>query len=72
MDEKELAGMSLEESFQLLEEIIAKMESREISLEESFQKYQEGMLLLKSCNEKIDRVEKNMLILNENGEVNEF
>ncbi|MDY3919635.1 MAG: exodeoxyribonuclease VII small subunit [Candidatus Limivivens sp.] len=72
MDEKRLEEMSLEEAFQYLEEIIARMESREITLEESFQKYQEGMILLKNCSEKIDRVEKKMLVLNENGEADEF
>ena len=49
-----------------------KMESREITLEEAFEKYQEGMALLKSCNEKIDRVEKKMLVLGENGETDEI
>ena len=42
------------------------------SLEESFQKYQEGMGLVKKCSEKIDAVEKKVLILNENGEAYEF
>ena len=72
MDKRKLAGLSLEESFVLLEDIIGKMESREITLEEAFEKYQEGMALLKSCNEKIDRVEKKMLVLGENGETDEI
>lgn len=72
MDEEKLGELSLEESFQLLEELVAQMETRDITLEESFQKYQQGMALIKSCNDKIDRVEKKMLVLNENGETNEF
>ena len=72
MDEKRLEEMSLEEAFQYLEEIIARMESREITLEESFQKYQEGMILLNNCSEKIDRVDKKMLVRNENGEAEVF
>lgn len=72
MDEGKLGELSLEESFQLLEELVAQMETRDITLEESFQKYQQGMALIKSCNDKIDRVEKKMLVLNENGETNEF
>lgn len=72
MDEKKLEELSLEEAFSKLEEIIAKMENREITLEDSFLKYQEGMALLKSCNEKIDRVEKKILVLNEDGETDEF
>jgi exodeoxyribonuclease VII small subunit len=63
---------TLEESFGELEEIIQALESREISLEDSFTKYKEGMELLKLCNDKIDRVEKQMLILNDRGETDEF
>ena len=48
------------------------MEKEEISLEDSFQLYHKGMDLLKQCNDKIDKVEKKMLILDEEGETHEF
>lgn len=64
--------ISLEESFEKLDEMLNELESPDISLEESFRVYQEGMKLLKQCNETIDRVEKNVLKLNENGELEEF
>lgn len=70
--ETEQKEISLEETFVNLEQSIAKLEAEDISLEESFQIYQEGMKLLKSCNEKIDRVEKEVLKLNESGELDEF
>lgn len=63
---------SIEESFDALEEIAQKLESRETTLEESFQIYQKGMQLLKNCSEKIDTVEKKMLQMDENGELSEF
>lgn len=66
--EKEL---SLEENFEKLEETIALLESEDIPLEEAFQAYSQGMALLKACNEQIDRVEKKVLILGENGDVQE-
>ncbi len=74
MEEKAGKGldMTMEEAFGRLEELLKAMESRDISLEDSFQKYQEGMTLLKACNDKIDTVEKKMLILNESGEADEF
>lgn len=50
--------ISLEESFEKLDEMLNELESPDISLEESFRVYQEGMKLLKQCNETIDRVEK--------------
>lgn len=62
----------LEEAFLKLEETIAEMEREDITLEQSFQKYQKGMELLKNCNEAIDKVEKKVLILNENGVTDEF
>lgn len=76
MEEKKTAetenGINLEASFEKLDEMLNELESPDISLEESFQIYQEGMRLLKQCNEFIDRVEKNVLKLNENGELEEF
>jgi len=72
MAPKKKGEITLEEAFVSLEQTIEALESREISLENSFQKYQEGMELVKQCNEKIDTVEKKMLVLNDNGETDEF
>ena len=63
---------TLEQTFERLEETIGKLEQEDISLEESFRLYKEGMKLIKSCNDRIDKVEKDVLKLNENGELNEF
>lgn len=63
---------SIEELFQILDETVEKLESRDISLEESFRLYEQGMRLLQDCNSKIDTVEKKMLQINENGELSEF
>ena len=67
--EKEL---SLEETFELLEEKLEGLESEDISLEDSFKLYKEGMDLLKQCHEKIDYVEKKVLEINEAGDIVEF
>ncbi len=58
----------LENVFEELDQVVAQLEGAEVSLEESFQLYHKGMELLKECNAKIDAVEKQMLILDENGE----
>ncbi|MEY8353058.1 exodeoxyribonuclease VII small subunit [Lachnospiraceae bacterium 54-53] len=63
---------TIEETFGELEEIIRKLESGESSLEESFQYYETGMKLVKSCNEKIDKVEKKIIVIEENGEDHEL
>ncbi len=64
--------MKLEESFDKLSKIMEELEKPEISLEDSFTLYQEGMKLLKACNDSIDKVEKDLIILSENGEANEL
>ena len=70
--DREEQEISLEEVFAQIEEVIAHLETEEITLEESFQVYQTGMKLLKECGNKIDRVEKEMMQLDENGELSEF
>ena len=63
---------TLEQIFDKLEETIGKLEQEDIPLEEAFKLYKEGMKLIKSCNDRIDKVEKEVLKLNENGELDEF
>ena len=43
-----------------------------MTLEETFALYEKGIRKLKSCNEKIDSVEKKMLLLNGQGELEPF
>lgn len=64
--------MTLEEAFDKVDETIEKLRDENISLEDSFTLYKEGMELLKQCSEKIDTVEKQVLVLNREGEVDEF
>ncbi|MCI6715782.1 MAG: exodeoxyribonuclease VII small subunit [Lachnospiraceae bacterium] len=64
--------LSLEEAFVQIEEVIAHLETEEITLEQSFQEYNRGMQLLKHCNETIDQVEKKVLQINEDGGLDEF
>lgn len=60
---------SLEEGFAQIETMIAQLEQTDISLEDAFHIYEKGMKKLKECNDKIERVAKQMLILNEQGEL---
>lgn len=56
----------------LLDDITRTLEDEEITLEDSFQAYKKGMDLLKICNDKIDKVEKKVMMLNEEGGLDEF
>lgn len=63
---------SIEDILSQVEDTIANLEAEDISLENSFVQYKKGMELLKVCNEKIDAIEKKVLILNGEGETDEF
>ena len=65
-------ALSLEEAFEQIEEVISYLENEEITLEQSFQEYNRGMKLLQHCNDTIDRVEKKVLQINEDGGLDEF
>lgn len=56
---------TIEQTFGELDDILKKMESGEISLEESFDCYEQGIKLVKSCGEKLDKVEKKIIVLQE-------
>ncbi len=72
MSEEVKNGESLEEGFAQVEEMLAKLEEADISLEDAFFLYEKGMKKLKECNDKINSVEKKLLVLNEQGELEEF
>ena len=63
---------TLETAFGKLDKMLETLESSEVSLEDSFRLYKEGMELLHVCSRKIDRVEKKMLQMNEDGTFREF
>lgn len=60
---------SLEDNFSVLEELIEQLEAEDISLEAAFTAYSRGMQVLKQCNEQINRVEKQVMKLNEEGDL---
>ena len=69
---KEELNISLEDAFAKLDLLISELEKPEQSLEASFKAFEEGMQLVKYCNDSIDRVEKKVLILGRDGELDEF
>lgn len=55
----------VEEAFERLEEINARLESQETGLKESLALYAEGVKLVAACKESLEGVEKEIQILNE-------
>ena len=72
MAKKQEEKLTLEEALEMLENTIAKLQSEEITLEESFNLYKEGMDYVKLCSETIDQVEKKVLMLNQEGKLDEL
>ena len=64
--------LSLEEVLGQLDGIVENLSQADCSLEESLELYQQGMNLLKIGNDKIDRVEKQMMEIDKEGELHEF
>ncbi len=65
-------GMPLEELFVQVEQCIAQLENPQISLEDAFRHYEEGIKKLRACNEKVDQIEKKMMFVNSQGELEDF
>lgn len=57
--------LTLEQSFERLNDIIQELQAGELTLEQSFQKYEEGMKMIKNCSDAIDKVEKKLEIVQE-------
>ena len=53
--DKNGADMTIEETFAALDDLIGRLEGGKGSLEDAFKNYEEGMRLVKSCNEKIEK-----------------
>ena len=64
---KKSEKLSIEESFDYLDEVIEKMEDPDISLEDSFALYEKGMQVLKEASKAVDEVEKKVKLIDEEG-----
>ena len=64
--------ITLEERFSNIENILEQMEKGDISLDQSFELYKKGLGEIKAANELLDTVEKEMLVLTANGDLEEF
>lgn len=61
--DKNGADMTIEETFAALDDLIGRLEGGKGSLGDAFKNYEEGMRLVKSCNEKIEKIEKQIMVL---------
>ncbi len=64
----QMGEKKFEEAMARLEEIVAQLESGELSLEESLQVFEEGMKLAKYCSAKLEEAEKKVTMLVKQGD----
>ena len=62
----------LEERFSMIEDILGQMEDENVTLDQSFDLYKQGIEQIKAANADLDRIEKAMLVMNDDGELEEF
>jgi len=65
MKKIDINQISLEIVFEELENIVRKMDEEELPLEEAFELYQYGMQLVSACHSKIEKVEQELIVINE-------
>lgn len=70
--EAERKEISVEEHFSRIEDTIEQMERGDISLDQSFLLYQNGIKEIKAVNEMLDAMEKEMLVISQEGSLEEF
>ena len=64
--------LTLEERFAHLEQIVARMEDADVSLDEAFELYKKGLDEVKSAKDMVQGMDKAMLVLNSDGQLEEF
>ncbi len=63
MARKDQEKKKFEEALEELEKVVERLESGELSLEDSLAAFEEGVRLVKYCNQKLDEVEKKIELL---------
>ena len=72
--EKKIEEQSLEALMKRIDEIAKKLGSEDISLEESLALYEEGVSLIRICNDKLTAAQRKikMLKISDSGEISEI
>ena len=58
-------NIKFEEAIEKLDSIVSKLEAGSVALDESLTLFEEGVTLIKLCNEKLDSAEQKVRILTE-------
>lgn len=66
-EENKIEKLTLEETFEGLDEIMEKLSDNDVSLEESINLYKSGMELINHCKKVVDEVESKLVLLSGEG-----
>lgn len=66
MSKDKIETLEFEEALANLEKIVKQLETGELKLNESLDKFQQGIQLVKVCNEQLERAEKEIEMLVDN------
>lgn len=64
--------ITIEESLAEVNDIVKQLESDETTLEEAFSLYEQGIKKVAQCNKVLEEIEKKILILNDDGSLEEM
>jgi exodeoxyribonuclease VII small subunit len=68
MAKKDKKNRKFEEALQELEKVVEQLESGDLSLEDSLAAFEDGVRLVKYCNQKLTEVERRIELLVKNKE----
>ena len=71
-EETKKSEPGLEERFAKPDSILDAMEDENVTLDQSFALYKEGLEQIKAANQSLDTIEKAMLVLTSEGQLEEF
>lgn len=69
---QESKEVKLETHFDRIEKLLAQMEEENVTLDESFELYKKGITEIKAANQSLETIEKEMLVLREDKNLEEF
>ena len=61
---------NIEQKFNEVEKIIEAMQKEDVTLDEYFKLYNQGLKIIKDCNQQIETIEKQIKIINEEAQQN--
>ena len=65
-------NINIEKVLSELESIVNKMEENNLNLEDSLSSYEKGILLVKTAQENLKKIEQRVQILSKNNELKDF